>query len=176
MRIWLVRHAPVAVKGLCYGHHDVPCALSPAVAAEQVATRLPLDLTELWCSPLTRARAVAEELARRLHVPLRVDSRLSELYMGEFEGRPFVELEREPAFFSWMRDWRTTAPPGGETLAQLAARVAAWRRERDEARAGALLALTHAGPIRALRAEARGISLDDALAAPVDHLVPEELD
>ncbi len=176
MRIWLVRHAPVAVKGLCYGQHDVPCTLSPAAAAEQVAARLPLDLRELWSSPWTRARAVAEELSRRLQLPLRVDSRLSELHMGEFEGRTFLQLEREPAFSAWMRGWRTSSPPGGETLAQLTARVAAWKRERADLREGALLAFTHAGPIRALRALARGLSLENALAAPVEHLVPEELE
>jgi alpha-ribazole phosphatase len=176
MRIWLVRHAPVAVKGLCYGQHDVPCTMPPAAAAEEVAARLPLDLRELWCSPWARARAVAEALSRRLHLPLLVDARLSELHMGEFEGRPFLELEREPAFSTWMRNWRTASPPGGETVTQLAARVTSWKRERDESREGTLLAFTHAGPIRALRALARGISLENALAAPVEHLVPEELD
>jgi alpha-ribazole phosphatase len=175
MRIWLVRHAPVVVKGLCYGQHDVPCTMSPAAAAEEVAARLPIDLRELWCSPWARARAVAEALSRRLHIPLLVDGRLSELHMGAFEGRSFLELERVPAFSTWMRNWPTASPPGGETLAQLAARVAAWKRERDEPREGTLLAFTHAGPIRALRALARGISLEDALASPVEHLVPEEL-
>jgi hypothetical protein len=90
--------------------------MPPAAGEEEVAARLPLDLRELWCSPWARALAVAEALSRRLHLPLLVDARLSELHMGEFEGRPFLELEREPAFSTWMRNpairtqvrpWRT---------------------------------------------------------------------
>src|SRR5438132_453568 len=88
MRIRLVRHAPVAVKGLCYGQHDVPCEASASEAADLIEAALgevPLD--EIWCSPWARAREPAAELARRRGLPLRCDERLAELSMGSFEGR-----------------------------------------------------------------------------------------
>lgn len=173
MEVWLVRHAEVAAAGRCYGQIEVPVALDAAEAAARIANALPATPAEVWSSPWARAREPAERLAGFFGVPLRVDPRLSELSMGAFEGRPFAELENEAAFRRWMERWRTTAPPGGETAAQLSARAEAWLRERRGP--GALLAVTHAGVIRALRAHARGGDLAEAMAEPVPHLTPERL-
>jgi len=174
--IWLVRHAPVAVKGLCYGQSDVPCDPGPAEAAAHVAARVP-PFPEVWASPWARARDVAQHLAERWGAPLRVDARLSEMSFGEWEGRPFSELEQaDPQrFAAWMQDWKTLSPPGGERLADFVARTAAWLAERQQEAGRPLLAVTHAGVIRMLRAHARGLSPEAALAAPVEHLCPERL-
>jgi alpha-ribazole phosphatase len=98
-----------------------------------------------------------------------VDARLSELAFGEWEGRPYAELERDAAFVRWMSDWREAAPPGGERLAELAARVLAWRADVI-ARSEGLLALTHAGVIRALRALDRGVTYDAVASERVEPL------
>ena len=78
-----------------------------------------------------------------------------------------------------MEAWRTEAPPGGETLASLVARVATWRNERTtELATGGdardVLAVTHAGVIRALRAVARGVTYEAILESDgaVPHLAP----
>jgi len=174
--IWLVRHAPVAVKGLCYGQSDVPCLLGPTEAAEQVASQLQ-PFREVWASPWARAREVAQRLATHWGATLHLDARLSEMSFGEWEGRPFSELEQaDPVRFSaWMADWKTLSPPGGEALADFLARTGAWLEERRKQPSGALLAVTHAGVIRMLRAHARGLSPEAALAEPVEPLRPERL-
>ena len=68
MTLWLVRHAPVAVTGVCYGQHDVPVTLRPDQAAELVAGRWDAlahgVVPELWSSPWSRSRDVGEALAR----------------------------------------------------------------------------------------------------------------
>jgi len=171
MEVWLVRHAPVAASGICYGQSDIPCTLDPAEAATRIAAAAPVRFSELWASPWARTRDVAEQLAARWRISLRIDPRLSELSMGAFEGRPFTQLKCEPAFREWMRSWRTAAPPGGETLGQLSARASAWLDERKGA--GSLLAITHAGVIRSLRAHVCGLSWDKAMCIPVEHLMPE---
>lgn len=103
-------------------------------------------------------------------------SRLAEIDLGRFEGRSFVELERdEPEAYSrWLADLRSAAPPGGEAFARFQARVEAALADL-RARERPTLVLTHAGVIRLMRHLAGGRSLDEELASPVEHLAPEPL-
>lgn len=179
-RIWLVRHAPVSVSGVCYGQSDVPTALDAQAAADRIAdywrgTENP-HWDELWCSPWARTRSVAEELARRWSIPCFADTRLSELCFGEWEGRAYADIERDDGerFSQWMRAYETDAPPGGEALPELIQRVSSWL---DDARHGdsVRLVVTHAGVIRAARTLRDGGTYAAALRKPVEHLMPERL-
>ncbi len=185
-RLWCARHAPVAVTGVCYGRSDVPLRIGAEEAASILARALAREgaaVSRVWSSSAARTRSVAAILAARAGVPLRVDDRIAELSMGEWEGRAFVDLERTDAvrFARWMEAWRTEAPPGGETLAELTARVGAWTSERLIELAAApeadAIAVTHAGVIRALRAGARGLTYEEVLASdpPVPHLELERV-
>jgi alpha-ribazole phosphatase len=175
MTLHVARHAAVAVRGLCYGQSDVPTSLdadaAAAVLLRQVRT-LDVRPARIWCSPWQRARGPAQQLAAKLGVPLAIDARLSELAFGAWEGRPYAELEREPTFEAWMASWETAAPPGGERLDELLARVHAWRRE-VRAAGEVALAVTHAGVIRALRAGARRVPYATVVAEPVEPLTFE---
>ncbi len=68
-----------------------------------------------------------------------------------------------------MASWQSAAPPGGERLDDLLARVGAWHAD-VRAKGEAALALTHAGVIRALRAEARRVPYATVVAEPVEPL------
>lgn len=167
-----MRHAPVATEGLCYGQREVPVRLDDDQASEAIAgqlTALEAPLARVWSSPWRRARGPAERVAARLGLPLTVDDRVSELAFGAWEGRPYAELELEPAFQAWMADWEHAAPPGGERLAELCERVGRWRAEVI-ARGEVALAITHAGVIRALRAEGRGVPYAAVLTEAVEPL------
>jgi len=172
-RIWLVRHAPSAVHGVCYGQHDIPVTLAPHVAAAQVAEAWQGAEPELWSSPWARCRLVAEELARVWQVPLQLEPRLSELSFGAWEGQSFAALERHDTarFQHWMQNYETVATPGGETVLELRARVASWLEERLAA-AGTMpiLAFTHAGVIRTARAIARNVAYSTVVSEAVPHL------
>jgi alpha-ribazole phosphatase len=179
--LWLVRHAPVAVAGICYGQRDVPVALEAERAAELVVERWQAagqaSVPELWSSPWARARDVADALARRWGTEHRVDDRLSELSFGAWEGRRFEDIQREDGarFERWMRDFDVEAPPGGETVAELRTRLAAWLEDRRRSPA-TVLAVTHAGVMRMARALTRSVSYVEVVAEPVEHLTPERLD
>lgn len=179
--IWLVRHAPTMLKGVCYGQSDVPVTLEPAEAARAIAERweehAPGVVPELWTSPSARTRPVAEELARRFRTSSQVDARLSELSFGEWEGRAFAEIEHTDSarFQRWMRAYEVEAPPGGETAAQLRARVAEWLEERRRV-AGTTLAVTHAGVMRMGLAIAAGLKYADFAGKAVRHLWPERIE
>jgi alpha-ribazole phosphatase len=175
--LWLVRHAPTARSGVCYGQSDVPVTLEPAAAASVIAERWeklnPRLVPELWSSPWARTRPVAEHLAERWQTTCRVDARLSELDFGRWESREYAEIERsEPARFrAWLAAYEEEAPPGGESAAALRTRVAEWLD--DVADAPRVLALTHAGVIRMARSLTRRLAYTDVALEPVPHLEPE---
>lgn len=177
-RIWFVRHAPTTLKGVCYGQSDVPVYPEATEAAQLVAQRWEAHETtapsELWSSPWARAQTVALELARHWQVPWHVDARLSELSFGVWEGREYSAIERSDwlRWEQWLCNYEREAPPGGETAAQLRARVAAWLEERRVSSA-TVLAVTHAGVVRTARALVAGVSYSAVVGDAVPHLCPE---
>jgi len=90
------------------------------------------------------------------HIPRRCSAFRA---FGLWEGREFAEIERTDAvrFQLWMRAYEVEAPPGGQTAAQLRARVTDWLEERQKT-AATILAVTHAGVTRMARAVAAGKS------------------
>jgi alpha-ribazole phosphatase len=176
--LFAARHAPVVVEGICYGQFEVPTRVDASAACAVLLDQLgreQVHVTRVWASPWSRTRETAACVASRLEVPLVIDARLSELAFGEWEGRAYAELERTAPFQEWMRNWRDAAPPGGERLEDLVARVRAWRREVLDAGEVALV-VTHAGVIRVLRAEKRGVAYDEVLSEPVEGLRLERVD
>jgi len=177
--LWVARHPPVVARGLCYGRADVQLAGSAERAADELReTFARTSCSTVWSSPSTRCASVAQMLARHWRADLRLDSRLFEIDFGKWEGRAWSSIEREePAAFSlWMNDWRTAAPPGGESIQALTARVGAWLADLrggavDESATGAQVVLAHAGVIRALLVILEGLTWDEAMKREVPHLV-----
>jgi alpha-ribazole phosphatase len=176
--LFVVRHAPVSVRGICYGQSDVPTETDDALAAEAILAQLDggdaRSLERIWTSPWRRTRGVAAALAARLGLEVEEDTRLSELSFGVWEGRSYAALEAEDGarFAEWMRDWERAAPPEGERVADLVARIDAWRQSIGSRRG---IAVTHAGPIRTLRALARGVGYSEVVGEPVEPLHVERL-
>ena len=146
MRLILVRHPkPLCEAGLCYGRLDLECV---AEALDTAAVRL-AGLAEgcrIVASPARRAR----DLAERLGADIVLDPRLQELHFGDWEGRRWADLGRETVE-AWQQGLPDAAPPNGETLSAMAARCADWLASLD-ADGPPVLAVTHAGPIRVIRA------------------------
>lgn len=118
-----------------------------AELAQRVAAEPP---SVLWSSDLSRARATAEIVARRLELSVRVDPRLREANRGDWEGRLFDDVAREEpeAYAAWMRagpQWRF---PGGESLLEQQQRVLACLREIRDQGEPRSLAVCHGGSIR----------------------------
>lgn len=162
-----LRHPrPSAAPGLCYGQLDLPPGPQ---AASEIASALAATprAAALVTSPARRARVLAEALAARDGLALTVDPRWQELDFGTWEGRPWDAIDRAESD-PWAEDPVTRAPPGGETFAALAARVAAAAADL----APGAVVVTHAGPIRALRMAEQGLSFAAAFAAPVPYATP----
>jgi alpha-ribazole phosphatase len=146
MRLILVRHPrPLHEPGICYGRLDLKCdpeALSEAADGLSQMARG----ARVFTSPAQRALA----LAARLSDNPAVDARLQELDFGDWEGRKWDEIGQQ-AIETWEDGLPDSAPPNGEALSAMAARCADWvaSLEPDER---PVIAITHAGPIRLIRA------------------------
>ena len=166
MPLYLIRHTRVGCPpGLCYGQLDVPLAASFAKESQairdELAREFPNGLPPVWSSPSRRCRALADVLGE----PYRIDARLMELNFGAWEGRSWAELD-SPEARHWGDHWQSAAPPGGESLPELLARLRAFLAEIET---GDVLLITHAGPIRALHHLLLGEPLETAFRRPVGY-------
>jgi len=145
----LLRHTrPAGSDGVCYGRTDLPPGPDLANAVRRLDARLPA-FGRILSSPLARCLRLAEALGAARGLPVAVDARLAELDFGRWEGLRWDRVPREE-LDAWAADLLGARPHGGETVAEMAARVTA-------ALAGAgdgTLAVTHMGPIRAALAAA----------------------
>lgn len=151
--IIVVRHGQTAAnaRGLLLGHLDVD--LDDVGRAQAVALAAALPAPDLIVSsPLARAR----QTAAAFDVEAEVDEQWIEMDYGDFDGRPVGEVS--PA--TWAR-WRADvdfAPPGGESLARVAARV---HDALDDLAARAVgrrvVVVSHVSPIKAAVGWALGL-------------------
>jgi alpha-ribazole phosphatase len=104
-----------------------------------------------------------------------VDDAMAEMSLGDFEGRPFAELESDVAFSRFMENWKTAKAPGGESVPEFESRIRSLLRARMSANEGGVeVWIAHAGVIRALRVIAQKRSWDAAMKHNVPHLEPIE--
>ena len=154
--LWLARHGETewSLAGRHTGRTDVPLTAHGERQAVALGERLAgVDFALVLASPLERARRTAE-LAGFGDV-LAFDSDLVEVDYGEYEGRTTAEIRRARPDWDLWRD----GCPGGETIAQAAARA-----ERVLARAraagGPVLLVGHGHLTRTLTS--RALTLDPA--------------
>lgn len=166
---WWVRHAPVADGGgRLFGRTDIAADLSDGPAIESVAHILPAAATWL-SSPLSRATATAAALLH-IHsggaVTPQLDAHLAEQDFGVWEGGSYDHID--PAFWD---SPATSRPPNGESFSDVLVRVGKRIDHWNESAPGAnLVAVAHAGVIRAALGHALGIGAEAALAFAIDPL------
>jgi alpha-ribazole phosphatase len=176
-RWWLVRHAPaINPDGLIYGQGEIEVDCSNRVALETLASLLPPDPVRM-VTPLRRTHTTAEALWGVQDCVS--EPALVEQSFGEWQGLSHNALaalgdERVAAF------WRapaTTTPPGGESFADVVARVTPALEQRSAEFSGRdIVAVCHGGSIRAALAVALGLSPAQALAFQIDPLSLTRLD
>jgi alpha-ribazole phosphatase len=167
MRLILVRHPlPLVAPGVCYGSSDLPAApddIQRVHAALLASASIPPG-TPVYASPLQRCAVLAGRLG--VHT---LDGRLAEMDFGAWELRSWDDIPRAE-IDAWAADLANYRPGGGESVLQVAARVAAFRAEllerskhghgheheyEHERRRAAIIC--HAGTIRVLMALEAGL-------------------
>jgi len=180
-RWWWLRHAPVPCpEGRIVGCLDAACDVSDVEDFASLARILPANAV-LVESGLMRCRQTvgALETAGLMLPPPEVEPDFAEQDFGLWQGRTWLELEAEkdPVLPDFWRDPACTAPPGGESFAEMAHRVAAaidrltrLHGSRD------IVAVAHAGTVRSALAHALGLEPAQALQFAVQPLSLTRLD
>jgi probable phosphoglycerate mutase len=172
--LYLARHGetddnrqPIRVQGFT----DTPLNDTGRRQAAELAERIePLGIRSLWSSDLSRARETAQIVGERLGLPVHLDCRLREANRGEWEGRRFVDIQREQPerYVAWLHAGGQFRFPGGESLAEQRDRVMAALREIQSSGEPPALVVCHGGSIRvALSArDPRGLHAFHTFAVP----------
>ncbi|MFI5610491.1 histidine phosphatase family protein [Amycolatopsis sp. NPDC051903] len=166
-RLLLWRHGETDYNaaGRMQGHLDsalTPVGWNQARFAVPALARFSPDL--VIASDLHRATDTATVLTEAIGVPLRIDKRLRETHLGEWQGLTGPEVD---AAYPGERDnWRTDAawaPPGGESRVDVAERASEVVNDllqpNSEAGESVLLA-SHGGLIVALTAKLLGLPIE----------------
>ena len=177
---WLIRHALVEenARARLYGTQDVPICettmLEQAPMYATLARRLPRPAH--WvATPLSRTHRTAQAIFAAGYPPqvLAIEPGLVEQDLGAWQGLPHADLParlNQPVHPFWPLGGREH-PPGGESMAQVIARVGMTLEALAQRHVGRdIVAVSHGGAIRAMVAHALGIGPDSALHLSVANL------
>ncbi len=161
MRLYLVRHLPTLVDaGVCYGRTDL--ATDPAAQALALpALRAALPDAPIYSSPLQRCAVLANALGS----PVTFDARLAELDFGAWEMQRWDDIPRVE-IDAWAADVAFYRPGGGESVADMAARIAGFCADVDGPEA---IVICHAGAIRLCMAHRDGLGVPEMAIAAAAH-------
>lgn len=130
MTIDIMRHGEPVGGRMLRGSTDHPLSetgwqqVTDAVMRHNVDGRPTYDA--IVSSPLLRCREFALWLGEEFDVPVQVEDDLAELNLGRWEGKTHAQVFKEEGVGPMSAFWYApsqAAPPGGETLAALDARV-----------------------------------------------------
>ena len=124
----LVRHGQIEANTARIWHGSTDSPLTPHGESEATRTAEFLARTRpraraLYTSPLLRTRQTAAAIADRLGLEPIVEPGLAEYGIGELEGVSYQALLHEHGFFARIESDRDFAPPGGESVNGVLARV-----------------------------------------------------
>jgi broad specificity phosphatase PhoE len=163
-RILLVRHGATDALGRSLSGRAAGVTLNDEGRAQvtdlgrRLASR---PVRAVLSSPLERARATAEAIARPHNLTVRVFETLNEVDFGQWTGRSFDELSGSVQWLAYNARRASAVVPGGESPGALQARAISSLRQISAEYAGSLVvAVSHAEFIRAALAHSTGVSLD----------------
>jgi len=128
LRLFVVRHGETAWsrERRFAGSRDVALEPEGLRQCEAVARALASQVVAaVYASPLERARASAELIAKPHRLPVEIDPAFGEMAFGEWEGltREEVAARFPAAYEEWRHAPHLVRIAGGETLSQVAERA-----------------------------------------------------
>ncbi|MEM9622874.1 MAG: histidine phosphatase family protein [Pseudomonadota bacterium] len=144
-RLLLLRHGQIKAnkQGRWHGSTDSPLTWQGRRQARRTGQHLSANETvhAVYSSPLQRCLNTAHYASEHLQAEVQPVDGLQELSIGEWEGTRFRDLVRQHNFMQRLSDEPDYAAPGGESLNQVARRVAAALRHIEAQHAAGETAL-----------------------------------
>jgi probable phosphoglycerate mutase len=163
--VLLVRHARTSITGVkltgrMAGHHLTDEGRAQADTAAQRIATMP-KIAAIYSSPIERARETALPIARARGLAVRVERGLNELDMGAWSGISLKRAARRPEWAVIQRHPSGFRFPDGESFAEMQVRMTTTLASLVARHPGvAIVAVSHADPIKAVVAQALGMPLD----------------
>jgi len=164
-RFYLIRH------GEKDSPEDILAGRTPGVLltprGQQQANELaeflaPAAIQHVFSSPLERAHATAEAIARILGLPVKTSDAFNEIDFGTWTNRSITSLEGDSVWSAFNSDRSKTRIPAGETTREIQQRFLSKMVELQKLHPGAeIVIVSHAEPIRAALLHFMRASLDD---------------
>ncbi|MBU1262532.1 histidine phosphatase family protein [bacterium] len=127
MELYLIRHGESNWNRIdrVQGQSDPYLSKKGKEQAEVLAERLKtVNFSFLYSSHLKRAYQTAKAISSKICLPIKVDQNLSEIDLGEWEGKYAKTLWKENEVFrEWFKKTAEISPPLGETLFQFRDRI-----------------------------------------------------
>jgi len=163
--VLLVRHGTTATTGTILPGRapGLHLAEEGRAQAEAAAARIGAlgDVRAVYASPLERAAETAAPIARATGRRVRTVEGLNECDFGAWTGRELADLRRLAAWEQVQRNPSGFRFPGGESFAEMQTRICGTLGQlAARHRGGAIVAVSHADPIKAAAAQAVGTPLD----------------
>jgi probable phosphomutase (TIGR03848 family) len=123
--------------------------------------KTPGRIAAVYCSPLERTRETAAPIGQALGLTVKVERGLIECDYGAWTGRSIKSLVKLPEWTTIQRYPSGFRFPDGESLVAMQTRLVETVRELCRRHPGtAVVAVSHADPIKATVAHALGVHLD----------------
>ncbi|GAA0531808.1 phosphoglycerate mutase [Saccharopolyspora subtropica] len=163
-RLVLWRHGETDYNaaGRIQGHLDSSLTETGRLQARRAAPTIArFEPAVAVSSDLTRARSTAAAFTEVSGTAVRLDKRLRETHLGQWQGLSGAEVEHGwPGAMTMWRSNPTWAPPGGESRVEVSERAFEVVEELDHQHQGTALLCAHGGLITALTAKLLCLPLD----------------
>jgi broad specificity phosphatase PhoE len=175
MDLILVRHGRTDAKlDLCLGQADLPLSTRGFTDVQQLAATWSEPAPRfLFCSDLRRAQQSAQVFAAAFAIEPLIDPRLREVDFGRWNGRHWNDVMQadDSRYRHWLENWVIQEAPDGESFADVLRRTGAWLAAllSSTSHEDSVLAIAHAGSIRAVLCHALGLPPGRALNIGIDH-------
>ena len=172
MELFFIRHGQTDYNAekRFQGRVDVPLNETGRRQAANMSEALSDDLPQIvriYSSPLCRATETARRIASNLSI-VRLDGRLIEISLGEFDGRLEADIEQEigkPNYAAWRNSHFVQSAPGGESLASAMQRAKDFLQRLDALPVDSSVAIvSHQGMLMAIKAALTGQVTASALS------------
>jgi len=178
----LIRHGQTDwnLEGRYQGRSDVPLNENGHAQAKALAGQLQgQSFAAIYSSDLARACQTAQPIADVLNLTVQIEPRLREINQGEWEGQLVENIKALYADLWAQRtiDPASVRPPGGETVAEVAARVyAALNDILRRHPLGSILIVSHGLSLATIICRVRDIPIGKAYTAIPDNVQPIWID
>lgn len=164
VELFLVRHVPHTLQGRVMvgrmpGIHLAEDAPRRLAWLQERLSRERID--RVVAGPLERVQETARAIAQPRGLSVETDPDLDEVDAGRWTGKTMAELDGDPDWALWSRVRAQARAPGGESMADIQARMARATERLIRARAGTgVVIVSHGDPIRLALTWRLGLGVD----------------